>query len=364
MANKLILFLGIVIAFLAYSNCDSDAPTPDYEDVEIVDVDEEEETFKSVIFQEPYKLQADEEWPEEVAHLFGNKKEGQEDEDNEKKDEKSTKKKQRVKRWTEWVSQKLEVRPDSWDEPPKKLKPEDEPKFIAYEHNGTWIMSRCSSPKGALTIVLACPQPRGSKTHRVVNLIHAIYGWSQHESDICQFVEGDCTVRYEFVHKQIMRPTTPQTELEWRSLGPQYFCRYWDGNGRDEWEMSRKRWCAVGLRRSSQAPDPTDIAVNPWGKKYLYTWAYKKEHNKCGGPYDWFDYLHIEYTCDVIDEPIDPEATRLYHNRPIATCKGGGKTTTTAAPTNATLATTTTTNATEATENKSDDDKGNEKTAE
>jgi hypothetical protein len=20
-----------------------------------------------------------------------------------------------------------------------------------------------------------------------------------------------------------------------KSLGPQYFCRYWDGNGRDEW---------------------------------------------------------------------------------------------------------------------------------
>ena len=29
--------------------------------------------------QEPYKLKADEEWPEEVAHLFANKREGEED---------------------------------------------------------------------------------------------------------------------------------------------------------------------------------------------------------------------------------------------------------------------------------------------
>ena len=29
--------------------------------------------------QEPYKLKADEEWPEEVAHLFGNKREGEEE---------------------------------------------------------------------------------------------------------------------------------------------------------------------------------------------------------------------------------------------------------------------------------------------
>ena len=29
--------------------------------------------------QEPYKLKADEEWPEEVAHLFANRREGEED---------------------------------------------------------------------------------------------------------------------------------------------------------------------------------------------------------------------------------------------------------------------------------------------
>ena len=31
--------------------------------------------------QEPYKLKKDEEWPEEVAHLFGNKREGEEEEE-------------------------------------------------------------------------------------------------------------------------------------------------------------------------------------------------------------------------------------------------------------------------------------------
>ena len=40
-------------------------------------------------------------------------------------------------------------------------------------------MSRCSSPKGALTLVLACPQPRGSTFHRIVDLKYAFYGWSQ-----------------------------------------------------------------------------------------------------------------------------------------------------------------------------------------
>ena len=136
-------------------------------------------------------------------------------------------------------------------------------------------MSRCSSPKGALTLVLACPQPRGSKFHRVVFLKHAFYGWSQvgrpqklaqlqmssiensclrstelwnmlnhhfsqkHESDVCQYVTDDCTIRYEFVHKQIMRPTTPQNSEEWKSLGPQYFCNSWPGNGRSEWVSER-----------------------------------------------------------------------------------------------------------------------------
>ena len=42
-------------------------------------------------------------------------------------------------------------------------------------------MSRCSSPSGAVTLVIACPQPRGSKFHRIVNLQKAVYGWSQVE---------------------------------------------------------------------------------------------------------------------------------------------------------------------------------------
>ena len=37
------------------------------------------EPLTSVFMQEPYKLKADEEWPEEVAHLFANKREGEED---------------------------------------------------------------------------------------------------------------------------------------------------------------------------------------------------------------------------------------------------------------------------------------------
>lgn len=268
--------------------------------------------MKSVFMQEPYKLKADEEWPPEVSHLFGNKREG-EDESKENSDGKSEGNR-RKKRWTEWVSEKLEFREDSWDEPPQKQKPEDDEKFVAYESNGTYIMSRCSSPKGALTLVLACPQPRASKFHRIVDLQFAFYGWSQHESDVCQYVTDDCTIRYEFVHKQIMRPTTPQNEDEWKSLGPQYFCNSWEGNGRSKWEMPQKRWCAVGLKRSSQSPNYMDPVVNAWGAKYLYSW------NKCGGSYDWFDYLHIEYKCVDVDEPIDPEATRPYHYRPVPEC--------------------------------------------
>ena len=37
------------------------------------------EPLKSVFMHDPYKLKSDEEWPEEVAHLFGNKREGEED---------------------------------------------------------------------------------------------------------------------------------------------------------------------------------------------------------------------------------------------------------------------------------------------
>ena len=40
------------------------------------------ERLKSVFMQEPYKLKADEEWPEEVAHLFGHKREGEEEEES------------------------------------------------------------------------------------------------------------------------------------------------------------------------------------------------------------------------------------------------------------------------------------------
>jgi len=309
-----------VTSFLARTNC-----LVEYEYGDGENDLYEKETLKSVFMQDPYKLKADEEWPEEVAHLFGNKREGEDVKEEEPK------KKPRKKRWTEWVSKKLEFREDSWDEPPQKQKPEDDEKFVAYENNGTYIMSRCSSPKGALTLVLACPQPRGSSFHRIVDLQHAIYGWSQHESDVCQYVEGDCTIRYEFVHKQIMRPTTPQNMDEWKSLGPQYFCNSWEGNGRLSWEMPQKRWCAVGLKRSSQSPNVGDPVVNAWGTKYLYAW------NSCGGSYDWFDYLHIEYKCQDVMESIAPQATRPYHYRPVPECiKKGPPPPTPPAPTNAT----------------------------
>ena len=57
-----------------------------------------------------------------------------------------------------------------------------------------------------------------------------------------------------------------------QSLGPTYFCNSWDGNGREDWVMPTKRWCTIGLRRSSPSMDPLDLAANPWAMKYGYTW--------------------------------------------------------------------------------------------
>merc|ERR1712183_753945 len=68
-----------------------------------------EDTLLPLTPEEEYSLKPDEEWPEEVAHLFEN--------DQEKKERKETKSKQekkRIKRWTEWVSEKHEFREDSW----------------------------------------------------------------------------------------------------------------------------------------------------------------------------------------------------------------------------------------------------------
>ena len=31
-----------------------------------------------------------------------------------------------------------------------------------------------------------------------------------------QYVEGDCTLRYEYLHKQLMKPTVPQNEDEFK----------------------------------------------------------------------------------------------------------------------------------------------------
>ena len=59
-----------------------------------------------------------------------------------------------------------------------------------------------------------------------------------------------------------------------QSLGPTYFCNSWDGNGREDWVMPTKRWCTLGLRRSSPSMDPLDFkAANPWAKKYGYYWT-------------------------------------------------------------------------------------------
>ena len=38
----------------------------------------------------------------------------------------------------------------------------------------------------AKSLVIACPQPRGSKFHRIVQLIDVFYGWSQMDAKICQ----------------------------------------------------------------------------------------------------------------------------------------------------------------------------------
>ena len=48
-------------------------------------------------------------------------------------------------------------------------------------------------------------------------------------------------------------------------------------------------FCAIGMKRKSQTPRSGDENLNPWGRKYLYSWG------SCGNPYNWFDYMQVEY---------------------------------------------------------------------
>ena len=54
-------------------------------------------------------------------------------------------------------------------------------------------------------------------------------------------------------------------------------------------DRGAKMFCAIGMKRKSQTPRSSDENVNPWGKKYLYSWG------SCGNPYNWFDYMQVEY---------------------------------------------------------------------
>ena len=60
------------------------------------------------------------------------------------------------------------------------------PRVTCFPYSDTYIMSRCSSGKMAKSLVIACPQPRGSKFHRIVYLTNVFYGWSQMDAKICQ----------------------------------------------------------------------------------------------------------------------------------------------------------------------------------
>ena len=108
------------------------------------------------------------------------------------------------------------------------------------------VAGRSPSIKGAQLKMLSIENSCLRSTE-LWNMLNHLFS-QKHESDVCQYVTDDCTIRYEFVHKQIMRPTTPQNSEEWKSLGPQYFCNSWPGNGRSEWVSEgvsiweRSRW--------------------------------------------------------------------------------------------------------------------------
>lgn len=255
-----------------------------------------------------YPLKDDEVWPEDVAQIFDLKEEAEEAEEEKKKEdvkeeEEETgdfngRRKRRSIRGEEWTG----VWPQRWSESGNATLRHPAPKdnaFIYYyrPEDDTYVMSRCTSTVGAAVLILACPQPRGYKFHRLIDLKKVYYGWSMTEAT-CQYIEGDCTLPYEFMHKQIMRPSKPISQEDFFSVGPTFFCNRWDGGGREEWVFDGKMTCSIGARRASASLNPLDTQSNPYGSRFGYAWE------RCGTATDWFDFIQAEYKCVDVMEPL------------------------------------------------------------
>jgi len=255
-----------------------------------------------------FPLKDDEIWPEDVAHLFDVKEAAEErkeeetreeaDEEEEKDGDFNGRRQRRSIRGEEWTG----VWPQRWSESGNSTMRHPAPKdnvFVYYyrPEDDTYVMSKCTSTVGAAVLTLACPQPRGYKFHRIIDLKRVYYGWSMTEAT-CQFIEGDCILPYEFMHKQIMRPSKPVSQEDFFSVGPTFFCNRWDGGGREEWAFDGKMTCSIGARRASAALNPLDGEANPFGRRFGYAWE------MCGTPYDWFDFIQAEYKCVDVMEPL------------------------------------------------------------
>jgi len=259
-----------------------------------------------------FPLKEDEVWPKHVAHLFSLKEEEEAKEEKKGDGEKeegntvggkeggdfSGKRGKRSIRGEEWTG----IWPQRWSESGNATMRHPHPKddvFVYYyrPEDDTYVMSKCTSTMGAAVLTLACPQPRGYQFHRILDVKRVFYGWSNTEAT-CQFIEGDCIVPYEFMHKQIMRPSKPISQEDYFSLGPTFFCNRWDGGGREAWAFDGKMTCSIGARRASAALNPSDDQANPFGKRFGYAWEI------CGTPYDWFDFIQAEYKCVDVMEPL------------------------------------------------------------
>lgn len=253
-----------------------------------------------------FPLKDDDVWPKNVAHIFDVTEETEEEErknENESEGDEnngdfSGRRKRRSIRGEEWTG----VWPQRWSESGNATLRNPAPKdnaFVYYyrPEDDTYVMSRCTSTVGAAVLILACPQPRGYNFHRIIDLKKIYYGWSMTEGT-CQYIEGDCTLPYEFMHKQIMRPSKPVSQEDFFSVGPTFFCNRWDGGGREEWAFDGKMMCSIGARRASAALNPEDSEANPYGRRFGYAWE------MCGTPYDWFDFIQAEYKCTDVMEPL------------------------------------------------------------
>ena len=100
---------------------------------------------------------------------------------------------QRRRRWAEWTTEDVEVREDSWDEPPLNggtiRDPRDEP-FVAYVVNGKTIYSWDAPPMNGGTI----SDPRDESFVAYVVNGKTIYSWDQPplEWRHCQTPKGQC----------------------------------------------------------------------------------------------------------------------------------------------------------------------------